>query len=339
MEVGLLRLFKQPTFMSKFISLVAKAKGIDIIYFQVGDIDQENHKINGKILIDNEWVNITTNIPKVIDVSAFSLKHKEEIAYLNKRSVLTENGKKRMTKATLQKRLLEDDHFKKYIIPSQDCSSFSVVEEYLNLYNTVIIKPVSGQKGQGIYKVNKQNENQYELSYQQSKKIVSLKELNEFFNQDIISTGKKHLVQKFISSTTPDGSPFDIRVHLEKNNKGEWTIPKMFVRIGLGQKVTSNISQGGGSSDANIFFQTYYKELTDDILGQLEQLGYDIAAKIEKLRSTELMTMGLDVGMDTNGDLYIFEVNSAPGTTRLRSDVVLLRTDYYKYLLSKQDQF
>ncbi|CEI80832.1 Endospore coat-associated protein YheD [Oceanobacillus oncorhynchi] len=336
MEVGLLRPFIQPTFMSKFTSLVAKAKGIDIIYFRIRDIDQENHKINGKILIDDEWVNIVTNIPKVIDVSAFTLKHKEEIEYLNKRSILTENGKKRMTKATLQTRLYEDEHFKKYIIPSEDCSSFSVVEEFLNLYHTVIIKPVSGQKGQGIYKVSKQNENQYELSYQQSKRMVSHQELNEFFTQDILSTERKHIVQKYITSTTPDGSPFDCRVHLEKNRKGEWTIPKIFVRIGLGQKVTSNISQGGGSSDADVFFKTYYKEKADDILVQLEQLGYDIAAKIEKLRSTELMTMGLDVGVDADGELYIFEVNSAPGTTRLRSDVVLLRTDYYKYLYSKK---
>ncbi|WP_084612817.1 YheC/YheD family protein [Oceanobacillus oncorhynchi] len=225
-------------------------------------------------------------------------------------------------------------HFKKYLIPFEDCTSFSVVEEFLNLYRTVIIKPANGQKGQGIYKVSKQNENQYELSYQQDKKIVSLDKLNQFYTQEIVSK-RKYIVQKFINSTTPNGNPFDCRVHLEKNRKGEWTIPEIVIRIGLGQKVTSNVSQGGGASDPDVFFKTYYKEKADDILERLEKLGYEIAIKVEELRDTKLMTMGIDFGVDTNGDIYLFEVNGAPGIQKMRTDAVLLRTDYYKYLLSK----
>ncbi|CEI80837.1 hypothetical protein BN997_00647 [Oceanobacillus oncorhynchi] len=108
MEVGLLRHYTKPTFLARFISLVAKAKGIDIIYFRAGDVDQENHKINGKIFIDNEWVDVVTNIPKVIDVYTFPLKSRETIAYLNNHSLLTNSGKNIMNKSTLQKKLNND---------------------------------------------------------------------------------------------------------------------------------------------------------------------------------------------------------------------------------------
>ncbi|CEI80834.1 Endospore coat-associated protein YheD [Oceanobacillus oncorhynchi] len=158
--------------------------------------------------------------------------------------------------------------------------------------------------------------------------------LNQFYTQEIVSK-RKYIVQKFINSTTPNGNPFDCRVHLEKNRKGEWTIPEIVIRIGLGQKVTSNVSQGGGASDPDVFFKTYYKEKADDILERLEKLGYEIAIKVEELRDTKLMTMGIDFGVDTNGDIYLFEVNGAPGIQKMRTDAVLLRTDYYKYLLSK----
>lgn len=331
--IGVLSHYDNPTGMIKFLSLVSKAKGIDLIFFRIKDIDQQNNVINGKTLVDNNWIEITTEIPRVIEVSSYCLKYKNELEYLNKYAFLTNSSRNRMSKATFQKKLEEDSHLKKYVIPSEACTSFSVIEKFLSNYNKIIIKPGNGEKGKGIYKIIKNNDDEFELNYQQSQEKVSLEQLNAFYMDKIGSTGRRYIVQKYITSTTPDGSPFDCRIHLEKNRFGKWAIPKIYVRIGLGQKVTSNISQGGGSSDAELFFNIYFKDKAEEILKHLGELGHKVAIKQEELRDTELMKLGVDVGVDEQGDLYIFETNGDPGTTRLRAEAALLRTDYYKYLL------
>ncbi|WP_193065103.1 YheC/YheD family protein [Oceanobacillus oncorhynchi] len=333
--IGLFSSFNKPSYMAKFISLVAKAKGIDVIFFRVNDINQDKHQINGRILLDNNWVKVTTKIPKVIEVSGYCLKYKQELEYLSKHAFLTNDAKNKLSKDKFQKKLEEDSFFNKFVIPSKKCTSFNDLESFLSEYNTVILKPVSGQKGQGIYKVDRINDGEYEISHQQSKENLSLNALHDFYNENIMNS-KVYLVQKYVTSTTPDGSPFDCRIHLEKDGNGEWAIPKIFVRIGLGQKVTSNISQGGGSSDADVFFKTYFKNNAERILEELKELGYKMGVKLEELREKELMSIGLDVGVDHEGKLYVFEVNSQPGTTRLRAEVAMLRTDYYKYLLENK---
>ena len=58
-----------------------------------------------------------------------------------------------------------------------------------------------------------------------------------------------------------------------------------------------------------------------------------IARRIERARKTKLMTLGLDVGIDPEGNLFIFEANSAPAVDIIKSEIALTRANYYKYLL------
>src|SRR5699024_1705832 len=76
-----------------------------------------------------------------------------------------------------------------------------------------------------------------------------------------------------------------------------------------------------------------YGDTWEDILEELNEFGLKLAKRIEKTRKTKLMTLGLDVGIDPEGNLFIFEANSAPGVSTIKSEVALTRADYYKYLL------
>ena len=155
-----------------------------------------------------------------------------------------------------------------------------------------------------------------------------------FFKESI--ENKRYIIQKYISSRTLQGDPFDCRVHVEKNGAGKWVSARNFIRIGIGQKVISNVNQGGGISDPEPFLKSNFGEKWEEIINKLNELALSLPNKIEELRKTKLMSMGMDVAIDKNGDLYLFEVNGAPTTTPLRSEAAMLRTEYYKYIMQTQ---
>lgn len=47
------------------------------------------------------------------------------------------------------------------------------------------------------------------------------------------------------------------------------------------------------------------------------------------------MTLGMDIGIDKDGELYLFEVNDGPATAALISEVAYLRSNYYNYILNE----
>lgn len=334
MIVGYMRNFRKPPFSVTFTATIAKAKGIDLLYFNSKGVDIENNTINGVIFKNNKWKKIETSIPPLIDVSAFCLKHKTVINHLKEHAYLTEDGNKRISKEQLQEVFAADDYYKKYVIPSAYCSSFSVVDDFLSNYDEVVIKPVFSRKGAGIYKVTKKSSDNYIIGHNQLQKEATYEELKAFYNDKIAD--KRHVIQKFIVSKTPLGHPFDCRVHLEKNGEGKWEIARKHFRIGIGQKVISNTSQGGGVIEVDVFLKENFPDTVDEMIEKLDTAGIEIASKIEEIRETELSTMGLDVGIDKEGNLYLFEANSAPGSGLMLAEVHTLKIDYFKFLLENR---
>src|SRR5699024_518482 len=132
--------------------------------------------------------------------------------------------------------------------------------------------------------------------------------------------------------------PFDCRIHMEKNGDGKWVNAKNYVRIGIGQKVISNVSQGGGISDVKPFLEANFGEQAKKVHLRINKLAESLPYALEKLRDNKMMTMGMDIGIDKDGSLYLFEVNSAPITHPLRDVAVTLRVDYYTYMLNTKEQ-
>lgn len=45
------------------------------------------------------------------------------------------------------------------------------------------------------------------------------------------------------------------------------------------------------------------------------------------------MSMGIDVGLDKGGKIYIFKANGTSSTAAFKGEAVHLRTQYYNYLI------
>src|SRR5699024_4287862 len=196
------------------------------------------------------------------------------------------------------------------------------------------LKPIGGSFGDNIYICEKKDADCYRLKFKNTEKILTLDEFKIYYEDNI--EGNRYIIQKYIDSSTVQGNPFDCRICVEKNGDGEWVLAKKFIRIGIGQKAVSNISKGGGVSATVPFLKFNFGDKWREVENKLMAVAVTLPKKIEQLRDYSLMTMGIDIGIDKQGNVYVFEVNSSPGTSQSAYETSLYRSQYYKYVLTHE---
>jgi len=330
--VGYMRNYKSPSSLARLIAIFCKSYGIELIYLRPNDITATSKFVNGEIFLNNKWHKVEVPLPRFIDISQYCFKKfdKKTYKFLLDNTILSDNNQIRLNKMELQLRLQKDKQFKDLIIPSKIAQNYEDVIEFLVNYKKIILKPLSGQFGSNVFQISNIG-SKFIVVYENEEKEISEEDLVKFIN-DLISK-RRYLLQKYIHSKTKQGYPFDCRINVEKNFKGEWETARIFIRIGIGQKVVSNLSQGGGVSQLKPFLKSNFKEYREDINKKINEIANTLPYKIELLRKCTLMTIGIDLGIDLNGKVYLFETNGAPGTKQLRAEVALLRSSYYKYVL------
>src|SRR5699024_12319380 len=113
------------------------------------------------------------------------------------------------------------------------------------------------KKRRRIYIINKK-EYKYIIGIQKEESVLTSCEFQNLYIEEI--KGTAHVVQKAMISRALSGDPFDCRIHLEKNGKGNWRVLDISVRIGIGQTVISNVGYGGGRARVEPFLEMTYGE-------------------------------------------------------------------------------
>lgn len=332
--IGFMRRAKTPQHLAELTAILCKNYGINLLYFNPGDISTETGKIKGQILLDNKWQDVSHDIPPFIDLRSpvFNVKrYRKKLEFLKQNSILSVDKRLPIPKDKLHYYFGDDPEVSKYLIPSQRINNIKDFFSFLNEYKTVVVKPINSNQGRNVSIISKhgfgyllgQNKEEQKLRKSQlKKKIKSLFKSNTM------------IVQKYIKSKTPSGHPFDCRIHVEKNGEGKWSNPENFFRIGIDQKVVSNVNQGGGITTENVFLNSYYKNEYQNIKTEIRSIVNTLPYKIEKKLGKQYMTFGFDFGIDENGKLFLFEINDNPLIAPIRSKVAMLRVKYYKYILS-----
>ncbi|GAB3058657.1 YheC/YheD family protein [Virgibacillus ainsalahensis] len=332
MLVGIMTNFNKPTKLAKFTTLISKSYNIDVIYLRSKDVNIENDTVKGKMLINNKWVEKETNIPPFIDIApyCFKRKNKEITDYLKDKTFLSDDRTNVLTKQRLQNLLKKDPEFSHLVIPTYKLTSLDEMHDSLKKYSKIVLKPIKGLRGRGIYVLEAEGE-KYTLGYNKEKRVLNKEELAGFFKESIEHKG--YILQQYVSSRTLQGDPFDCRIHVEKDQEGKWVSARNYIRIGIGQKVISNVNQGGGIANPEPFLKANFGEQWKEINKKLNELAVTLPYRVEQLRGTHIMSLGMDIGIGQDGKLYLFEVNDGPDTSAVIAEVAYLRSNYYKYIL------
>lgn len=332
MIVGVMTNFNKPTKLAHMTALISKSYDIDVIYLRPKDVDIEKGTVRGKMLINHKWVTKETKVPRFIDVVPYSFKkkNKEITDYLKKTTFLSDDRTNVLTKQELQDELEKDADFSHLVIPTHKAVNFKELLEYVNKYSKVVLKPLMGIRGRGIYVLEKEADT-FILGHQKERKVMNAGELRGFFEEFI--ERENYILQKYVASRTLQGDPFDCRVHVEKDGDGNWASARNYIRIGIDQQVISNVNHGGGIANPEPFLKANFGENWAEINKNLNELATSLPYRVEQLRGTHIMSLGMDIGIDKSGKLYLFEVNDGPDTSAVISEVALLRSGYYNYII------
>ncbi|WP_036724954.1 YheC/YheD family protein, partial [Paenibacillus forsythiae] len=108
------------------------------------------------------------------------------------------------------------------------------------------------------------------------------------------------------------GQPFDVRVLMQKDGNGRWTLGGMAVRLGPRGSLTSNLHGGGTAVHPASFLRKQYGGAAANILAELALASAFLPPLLEA-GFGRLGELGLDFGIDPGGRIWLLEANSKPG--------------------------
>jgi hypothetical protein len=187
----------------------------------------------------------------------------------------------------------------------------------LQRYGLVYLKPVRGKAGRGIMKIElTHSEFPYRLHIQQKQKSRisahrSMMDLGTKLKQRIGL--EEYIVQQGIHLAKFNNRAFDLRVLVQKNAKGVWSLTGIGARIAGDFSITTHVPRGGSiDKPRKLLNITFGNIIGNRILQQVKISAYAIAKQIEKAAKQTFGEMSLDLGIDTSGQIWFFEANSRP---------------------------
>jgi hypothetical protein len=205
-----------------------------------------------------------------------------------------------------------------YIPESYLSPSLSTLSQILEKHHMVYLKPISGSLGLGIFRITRHPKEGYFCRFHQGERNVlhrfrTLEKLISHYFGNNLERFKRYMVQQGIRLIKVNHRPVDFRVHLHKDITGQWKV------IGIGTKaagfgcVTTHVRTGGEILSTDDFLKSAFKEHSDHMRRKLEQAAIDIAETLEIQLSGPLGELGLDMGIDRNWQIWMFECNAKPG--------------------------
>jgi glutathione synthase/RimK-type ligase-like ATP-grasp enzyme len=335
------------------LAKIAKMYELEVLVFNPKQINWTNRKVPAWYIQAGRWVREIFNLPLVIydrcyytSTSHFQtyrpyilrIHHDPKVQFL---------GRALGGKYQTYQMLKQDETIAHFLPDTQLYDRPASLLAKLKEHKHICIKPNGGSHGIGVVSIRYQADRfllkgRTKANTLFEKKLQSEAHLRSWLQSFI--QDNRYLIQPFLPLSTPDGRPFDLRILVQKNGNQTWETTGMAIRIGKENSITSNLHGGGNAIKCDDFLQNNYAEQNiPHIKTQIEQLATIVPPHIEKHHG-QLVELGLDVGIDREGKVWIIEVNSKPGRsvflrtgeleTRKRS--MELPVQYANALLSQQ---
>lgn len=289
-----------------------------IVAFKTSSINWEEMTVYG-LFFDNKfrkWKYIKAPIPSAIFRRGFNSGN-EEIGKL----IEITHGKVfnafRHDKWSMFDRLQQDANLSKYLPETSRITDMEVIRKFLNKYSQIILKPSGLSRGRGIcimQKVGKDTFALFDYRNPEQNDFFKLKqhELEKFFEEGNFFN-REYIIQPFIELAKINGSPFDIRIVMQKNTDHSWQCNGIECRHAGEKELLTNISLGG---EALPIKQAAKLAFGNDIdADALEEEVIDISKDFCELmdKTGKLYgEFGIDIAVDKNKKCWFIEANVRP---------------------------
>ncbi|MEV5027645.1 YheC/YheD family protein [Paenibacillus sp. LPE1-1-1.1] len=179
----------------------------------------------------------------------------------------------------------------------------------LDTHQMVVVKPVVGAGGHGVIKVARTSDGYSYTYYSQTKRFASFGALIGALNKK--RRGRSYLIQKGINLATVDGRPIDYRVKYVKTENG-WVYRSIVGRIAKKGLFVTNLCRGGKLvSGAQGISRSLSPAQVSEKKQKMRELTV-LSTGVLEAKYPGIGQLGFDYGIDKQGHIWIFEVNTRP---------------------------
>lgn len=332
---------------------IAEEHGAMCYFFGIDDIDFTHQRMKAYRLEDGNWKKGWFPFPEVIYDQVISRKIERTLAFRNKREQLSQHyGEKIFNdgffdKWQIHSWLIEDSKLKAHIPATVRHTSKETALKFLQSHPIVFLKPLHGSLGLGIIRFVKQADGSFTYDMKRGTgpllqgKARSPADILKIFKQRL--KNRPYIWQEGISLVTYKERPVDIRILMQRDHQGRWKRTKMFARVAKSGDFTSNLSSGGEALSLEAVLKENYRDESSRrrCKQHIAQVSRLVVEALEQQSGKKYGELGIDIGLDQQGRIWIIEVNSKPhktlSTNKGRQDLVDLafeRPIYYAIYLA-----
>lgn len=314
-----------------------KKEGAYYFVFGANHINWENATINGYFFTKDGWKQIEVPFPNAI-YDRLPNRRTEKLHTSREVKEKLQNdylipwfNPGFFDKWEINQKLINDNVVNAHLPVNYLNPSEKEIEELLEKYNHVYFKPAKGSLGLGIQQVIKFNDEPYYYCRFRDKdqnRLRRYSSLKRLLRQQFPQGFKNMIVQQGIHLIKWQNNAIDFRIHTNKDDEGNWQVSALAAKIAGPGSVTTHVKSGG---EVKTVFEIFNETRTNPkLLKDLKETALLLSERIDHTIEGFVGEIGFDLGIDKNGDIWMFEANSKPGRTifyhpKLKLDDLLSR--------------
>ena len=182
----------------------------------------------------------------------------------------------------------------------------------LEKYGSVILKPIDGSGGSGVMQVTSLGKQKYKVHFgKTSKKLAGKRAVSAYLRRK--RQKRSYIVQKRINLATLHGRPLDFRVMVQRRKS--WKVTGKLAKIAGKGYIITNVARSKGyvlpAGTALKRALSLKSRAAKPIESRLEAVALRAAKRLNS-RFSWIRTVGLDMGVDKDGKVWIIEANFKP---------------------------
>ncbi len=311
----------------------AKQLHVRLLFFDESSFDPERRTVQAMVpnpdLSDN-WLVESHPLPDIVINEMPKLPSERSPLEQKLNRLVTFTSYSIHGKMRIQTELSQSSTWSSLVIPTLVYADIDSLMNMLQQEQDVILKPDQGRQGKQIVRITAAANQRFIWRADDTVLHVSLDGLQQLAQSWIGE--QPFLIQRYIDATTDERQPFDCRIHVQRNEQGEFIVTRIYIRYGKPDAVTSNLEQGGQTAEWTDWLHRHRAEIAEQAIQQLPDIGIQLAYDIDALYDYPLDELGLDLTVDRSGKWWFYEANTAPQTREHEAERAVHTIGYARYL-------
>jgi len=285
---------------------IGKELGLEPVFFHPRHVFPGDEKVKGFFWNGNRLIPRLVYIPRVIHnrVLTGDGRSRSTIQRLSRKKTVF-NGLVVRDKRKVHQMLWKNQEIRQHL-PHTVPYSGEQLRQFLDKYRIVYVKPSIGSVGIGVARIERHG-NEYRFISSKKQRSLTRNQLLAVVRKWV--GNKRFLIQQGIPLARYRGKTFDIRVSVQKNGDREWTVSGLVAKVANQQNKLSNLSRGGRAVPlTEAIAETLPPEAHPQIVEKISEAAVKIAMQYGN-HFPSLADLGMDMGIDDQGNPYLIEVN------------------------------